>query len=153
MQKCAFKKKDSNIRNLAISGHYEKVIWNQFNALVIHLTQYAKLESWLKSYKSRGKDTSHGVHAFCPTRWTVRGEGLTAVINNHAGKAVTRHASNQCRWWTIVFSFKSGEDVFSLNNMTCTKQYALTEGPKRGRWGGVGVQNFQGTSQQTSWKL
>ena len=25
-----------------------------------------------------------GVHAFCPTRWTVRGEALAAVINNHA---------------------------------------------------------------------
>ena len=30
------------------------------------------------------------------------------------GKAVTRHASNQCR--QIVFIFKAGEDVFALNN-------------------------------------
>lgn len=39
-----------------------------------------------KSEKIRAetKNESRGVHAFCPTRWTVRGEALAAVINNHA---------------------------------------------------------------------
>ena len=52
-----------------------------------------KLEScWLKSHakkhkvrqKSRGKNVSRGVHALCPTRWTVCGEALAEVFNNHA---------------------------------------------------------------------
>ena len=33
---------------------------------------------------NRGKNESCGVHALCPTRWTVRGEALAVVINNHA---------------------------------------------------------------------
>ena len=33
---------------------------------------------------SRGKKESRGVHAFYPTWWTVCGEALAAVINNHA---------------------------------------------------------------------
>ena len=33
---------------------------------------------------SRGKNESRGEHAFCLTRWTVRGEALAAVINNRA---------------------------------------------------------------------
>ena len=36
--------------------------------------------------------------------------------NLYSEKAVTLHATNQCRWWKIVFSFKAGEDVFMLNN-------------------------------------
>jgi len=75
----------------------------------------------VRENKSRDKDESHAVHAFCPTRWTVRGEALAAVISTHAGRAVTRHAKNHSPWWMIVFSFKSGEDVFVLNNMECTK--------------------------------
>ena len=53
-----------------------------------------KLEScWLKSHakkhkvrqnKSQGKNVSRGVHALCPTRWTVCGEALAEVFNNHA---------------------------------------------------------------------
>ena len=31
------------------------------------------------------------------------------------GKAVTRHANNQCCWRKIVFGFKVGEDVLELN--------------------------------------
>ena len=33
---------------------------------------------------SRGKNESRGEHAFCPKRWTVRGEALAVVINNRA---------------------------------------------------------------------
>ena len=33
---------------------------------------------------SRGKNVSRGVHALCPTRWTVCGEALAEVFNNHA---------------------------------------------------------------------
>ena len=33
---------------------------------------------------SRSKKELRSVHAFCPTSWTVRGEALAAVINNHA---------------------------------------------------------------------
>ena len=38
-----------------------------------------------KLYKIRAetKNESRGVHAFCTTRWTVRCEALSAVINNH----------------------------------------------------------------------
>ena len=38
-----------------------------------------------KLYKIRAEtqNESRGVHAFCPTRWTVRGESLDAVLNNH----------------------------------------------------------------------
>ena len=32
---------------------------------------------------SRGKNESRGVYAFWSMRWTVRGEALAAVINNH----------------------------------------------------------------------
>ena len=40
----------------------------------------------------------------------------TIKRNFYSRKAVTRHDSNQCRWWMIVFSFKAGEDVFAHNN-------------------------------------
>ena len=32
----------------------------------------------VRQNKSRGKNESRGVHAFCPSRWTVRGEVLAA---------------------------------------------------------------------------
>ena len=38
----------------------------------------------LDKIRAETKNESRGVHAFCPTRWTVRGEALVAVINNHA---------------------------------------------------------------------
>ena len=38
----------------------------------------------LDKIRAETKNESRGVHAFCPTRWTVRGEALAAVINNHA---------------------------------------------------------------------
>ena len=38
----------------------------------------------LDNIRADTKNESRGVHAFCPTRWTVRGEALAAVINNHA---------------------------------------------------------------------
>ncbi|XP_068735601.1 zinc finger MYM-type protein 1-like [Montipora capricornis] len=38
----------------------------------------------LDKIRAETKNESRGVHAFCLTRWTVRGEALAAVINNHA---------------------------------------------------------------------
>ncbi|XP_068704855.1 zinc finger MYM-type protein 1-like [Montipora foliosa] len=38
----------------------------------------------LDKIRAETKNESRGVHAFCPTRWTVRGEALAAVIYNHA---------------------------------------------------------------------
>ena len=38
----------------------------------------------LDKIRAETKNESRGVRAFCPTRWTVRGEALAAVINNHA---------------------------------------------------------------------
>lgn len=37
----------------------------------------------LDKIRAETKNESPGVHAFCPTRWTVRSEALAAVINNH----------------------------------------------------------------------
>ena len=38
----------------------------------------------LDKTRAETKNESRGVHAFCPTRWTVRGESLASVIKNHA---------------------------------------------------------------------
>ena len=67
--------------NLAVADAIKSVPISWFRASVIHLTQYARLESWVKKssqrntkfYKIRAetKNESRGVHAFCPTRWTV----------------------------------------------------------------------------------
>ena len=38
----------------------------------------------LDKIRAEARNESRGVHAFCPTRWTVRGEALAAVINNNA---------------------------------------------------------------------
>ena len=38
----------------------------------------------LDKIRAETKNGSRGANAFCPTRWTVRGEALAAVINNHA---------------------------------------------------------------------
>ncbi|XP_022796425.1 zinc finger MYM-type protein 1-like [Stylophora pistillata] len=37
----------------------------------------------LDKIRAETQNESRGVHAFCPTRWTVRGESLEAVLNNH----------------------------------------------------------------------
>lgn len=37
----------------------------------------------LKMHAARWLPKSRSVHAFCPTRWTVRGETLGSFINNH----------------------------------------------------------------------
>ena len=37
----------------------------------------------LDKIRAETKNESRGVHAFCTTRWTVQGEALAAVINNH----------------------------------------------------------------------
>ena len=36
----------------------------------------------LKAIRSEKSNTEKSVHAFCPTRWTVRGETLNAILNN-----------------------------------------------------------------------
>ena len=38
----------------------------------------------LHKIRAETKNELRRVHAFCPTRWTVRGKALPAVINNHA---------------------------------------------------------------------
>ena len=37
----------------------------------------------LDKTRAETQNESRGVHAFCPTRWTVRGESLEAVLNNY----------------------------------------------------------------------
>ncbi|XP_029208676.2 zinc finger MYM-type protein 1-like [Acropora millepora] len=37
----------------------------------------------LDEIRAETQNASRGVHAFCPTRWTVRGESLEAVLNNY----------------------------------------------------------------------
>jgi hypothetical protein len=37
----------------------------------------------LDKIRSETKNESRGVHALCPTRWTVRDEALASVLNNH----------------------------------------------------------------------
>ena len=37
----------------------------------------------LDKIRAETQNESIGVHAFCPTRWTVRGESLEAVLNNY----------------------------------------------------------------------
>ena len=37
----------------------------------------------LDQIREETTNESRGVHAFCPTRWTVRGEALASVLNNH----------------------------------------------------------------------
>ena len=36
----------------------------------------------LDKIRAETQNESRGVHAFCPTRWTVRGESLEAVLKN-----------------------------------------------------------------------
>ena len=58
--------------------------------MLIHALLLACLKSGcrqkhkVRQNKSQGKNESRGVHAFCLTRWAVRGEALAVVINNHA---------------------------------------------------------------------
>lgn len=40
-------------------------------------------ETLLKQLRSKSKNDSKSVHAFCVTRWTVRGEVLESILNNH----------------------------------------------------------------------
>ena len=37
----------------------------------------------LTDLREKSKNESKGVHSFCPTRWTVRGETLKSITNNH----------------------------------------------------------------------
>ena len=37
----------------------------------------------LDKIREETANESRGVHALCPTRWTVRGEALASVLNNH----------------------------------------------------------------------
>ena len=43
-----------------------------------------QLDTKLEKIRSETKNNSCGVHDLCPTRWTVRGEGLAATLNNHS---------------------------------------------------------------------
>ena len=38
----------------------------------------------LNQIREDTKNKSRGVHALCPTRWTVRGEALASVLHNHS---------------------------------------------------------------------
>ena len=40
-------------------------------------------ETLLKKLRKESENDAKSVHAFCPTRWTVRGDTLKALINNH----------------------------------------------------------------------
>ena len=42
-----------------------------------------KRKTLLKQICEDSQSTSKSIHAFCPTRWTVRGETLMSFVNNH----------------------------------------------------------------------
>ena len=42
-----------------------------------------KKETLLKEIREESANSHKGIHTFCPTRWTVRGETLASLINNH----------------------------------------------------------------------
>ena len=41
-----------------------------------------KRETHLKELRELSQNESNGVHAFCPTRWTIRGESCKSMIEN-----------------------------------------------------------------------
>ena len=42
-----------------------------------------KKETLLKEIREESANSHKGIHTFCPTLWTVRGETLASLINNH----------------------------------------------------------------------
>jgi len=42
-----------------------------------------KRESHLKELRSLSENENRGVHAFCPTRWTIRGQSCQAMLENY----------------------------------------------------------------------
>ena len=42
-----------------------------------------KKETLLKEIREESANSHKGIHTFCPTRWTVRGETSASLINNH----------------------------------------------------------------------
>ena len=42
-----------------------------------------KRNTKLDEMKKQSKNDSKGIHVFCPTRWTVRGEALESILNNY----------------------------------------------------------------------
>ena len=47
------------------------------------IKDYPKKETLLKEIREESANSHKGIHTFCPTRWTVRGETLASLINNH----------------------------------------------------------------------
>ena len=43
----------------------------------------SKRETHLKSKREFTENENRGVHAFCPTRWTIRGESCQAMLDNY----------------------------------------------------------------------
>ena len=51
---------------------------------ICKLIKYSPVrDTRLKQLREETKNEDAGVHAFCPTRWTVRGRMLESLINNH----------------------------------------------------------------------
>ena len=42
-----------------------------------------KRDTHLKQLRTLSENEYTGVHAFCPTRWTTRGETCKAMVDNH----------------------------------------------------------------------
>jgi hypothetical protein len=75
--------------NLAVGDTIRGI--NELNDTLENVRMICKLikkspqrETKLKHLKEQTANVSKGVHSFCPTRWTVRGDACAAMINNHS---------------------------------------------------------------------
>lgn len=87
-QKALFTHCYGHALNLAVKDACNKVpcLKNTFDCAfeVIKLIKKSpQRETMLKQLRMNTKNEDKSVHAFCVTRWTVRGEVLESIINNH----------------------------------------------------------------------
>ena len=87
--KCLYTYCHGHALNLAVKDSISRV--SVVNDVLETVAEIAKLvkkspqrDNALDKFREQAKNTSKGVHEFCPTRWTVRGEALQAAINNYS---------------------------------------------------------------------
>ena len=71
--------KDSCIKVKCLKETFETV-WE----ISLLVKKFPKRNTKLWEIRNHSKNDAKSIHTFCPTRWTVRGETLESVLQNHA---------------------------------------------------------------------
>ena len=72
------------VKDSCIKVKYLKETFEAAREISLLVKKSPEWNTKLDEIRNHSKNDAKGIHTFCPTRWTVRGETLENVLQNHA---------------------------------------------------------------------